>query len=411
MTYHIIIRVKLGGKKLKKIVIAFFLVIIMLMVPFTTIAKTENTCYINKISPIYYEIPEFYITSQQRQILENFIETNFEGEEKVDAYEVFNTIISSDNEIDIIELANAVYEYGVQQIPAEQLNNAQTIDDLNTLINSYWKATSILENLVDEIVQLIKDRLGWLYIFLTDGIALILEGVELIVDIFNNFFVIALSFVTAINDMIFVPGFFRDLLTELFSLNFEEVDNMITTLTESFIGEVVTILNSLLDLIQNPVLSDYLSRLIDFLEWVEAEPWTEPILVTGSVKLNLFSLSGALITCRGQTTTTDDEGKFSFEVDAAPDDSSFPPGKYYGMHSCVITVSRDGKILKETIPVLSYVFSGGKINWQFFIIKSRSKEINYGQLLFEKMSAFWEKIYNLFPNIFNNFRYFDISYI
>lgn len=394
---------------MKKVLIACFLALIMLMVPFTTIAKTENISDTKKISQTLYEIPEFYITSQQRQLLEKFIDTNYEGEEKIDAYEVFNTIVSIDNEIDIIELANAVYEYGVQQIPPAELNNAETIDDLNILIELYWKAASIFDNLVDEIIQLIKDRLGWLYIFLTEGIALIIEGVELIVEIFNNFFIIALTFVTAINEMIFVPGFFRDLLTELFSLNFQEVDNMITTLTDSFIGEVVALLNGLLVLIQNPILNDYLSRLIDFLEWIEAEPWTDSILVTGSVKLNLLSLSGATITCRGQTTTTDSDGKFSFEVDAAPDDSSFPPGEYYGMHACVITVSRDGNVLKQTIPVLSYAFSGGKINWPFFIIKTRSKEVSFRELLFERMSILWEKIYNLFPQIFNNCRYFDIS--
>lgn len=394
---------------MKKVLIACFFAIIMLMVPFTTIAKTETRSDIKKICQTNYEIPEFYITSQQRQLLENFIEANYEGEEKTKAYEVFNTIINTDNEIDIIELANAVYEYGLQQIPAVELNNAETIEDLNNLINLYWKAASIFEDLVDEIVQLIKDRLGWLYIFLAEGIALIIEGVELVVDIFNNFFIIALTFVTAINEMIFVPGFFRDLLTELFSLNFEEVDNMITTLTDSFIGEVISLLNGLLELIQNPVLNDYLSRLIDFLEWIEAEPWTEPILVTGSVKLNFLSLSGATITCRGQTTTTDSEGKFSFEVDASPDNSSFPPGKYYGMHACVISVSRDGNVLKQSIPVLSYVFSGGKINWPFFVIKSRLKEVSFKELLFERMSILWEKIYNLFSNIFNNYRYFDIS--
>jgi hypothetical protein len=68
------------------------------------------------------------------------------------------------------------------------------------------------------------------------------------------------------------------------------------------------------------------------------------------------------------------------------------------MHKCVITVSKDGKVLKETPGILSYCFSGGKISWPFVIIKGKSKDTSLRTILLEKLNNILERIHMLLPN-------------
>ena len=113
----------------------------------------------------------------------------------------------------------------------------------------------------------------------------------------------------------------------------------------------------------------------DFLTWFSEEHWKYPIHVYGRVLQGVEGLADVTVTCRNSFIKTNEEGYFDFYMNLTPDDDSIPPGEWFGMHKCIITVEKDG-ITKESPAVLSYVFSDGGIYWLFiFTGKSRAQTI------------------------------------
>jgi len=414
---------KLGGKKMKRIFIAIFLVIIMIIVPVTTAIKTADMPKMSNISPNNVDPPQFYITIEELYGLYNYIDDNFEDEkDKTAVYELVGEIISFDLEVDIVQLADASEEYGYRFIPDTELDQVTSKEKLNDLLNEYWvKNGGLIENLfgdlVNKIIELIKGRLGWIYQFFTEGGSLFVEGVNLIVGFIQGIknLEIAKGFVSIVNVIISVSiYYFSQSIKDLFSLNIKAFLDTMANFTQAFTNEIIVLIDwvtSTLEAIGDEFqpLVNFLAEVSVFIDWlVNDEPWNNQIKVCGVVSLNAVLLEGATVICRGISDITDSDGQFSFYVNSNPDENSFPPNEWFGMHDCVITVSKDGSVLKETPGKLSYVFSGGEINWIFFIIKGKPKNINLRTIIIEKFNSILEKIHMFLPNFFKIINRVDI---
>jgi hypothetical protein len=404
---------------MKKELIACFCVIIMLMIPFTAAQKADIST-IKNVTTNNDELPQIYITFEQLNTLNNFINATFEGEDLELARTIRDNIIQVDLEVDIVELADALITYTFQPIPEDELNSVMTIEELNQLIEQYWNIVDgefikgIFQQLVDKIIELIKDRLGWLNDLINKVYSLIVNGVELVVDIIQpGILALAVLVVAIINEIISAPKTFAEALRELFQQEYENFVAFMSSLIDqidTIAQNLKTLINQIIDLMTNPKLQEFLTELTEFITWLECKPWEDPILVKGNIILNIFfPLADATITCRGQTGTTDGNGDFEFLVDPNPDEESFPQNEYYGMHNCAITVEKDGIVYKETSKVLSYCFSGGKIEWTFFLIKSRSRDTGFRTVLLERFNTLLERLQNLFLVLFRRISRIDIQ--
>ena len=138
---------------------------------------------------------------------------------------------------------------------------------------------------------------------------------------------------------------------------------------------------------------DYLKDIAGYFLWIKSEPWTHQILITGFVRKNLlFPIKGATVTCRGQTTKTNEKGEYSFYIDPMPDNTSIPPNVYYGLHNCKITIEKDGEILKESNTLLSYVFTLGYLYFPCLVFGGRSKSESYNYNIMERFSNMFARI-------------------
>jgi len=403
---------------MKKILIAIFLATIMLMIPVTTTVKTSEVTKNINVSSTNVDTPVFYVTQDEYNQINNYIELTFQGDEvkKQEAYDIRDNIISTTSDenghiLDPISLAESLITYiGIQPIPEEKLTLVDSIDELNGLIKTYWKVVDgkliegIFGELVDKIIQIIKDRLGWIYDLVNKAYTLFKDGIALVYDFIQPAVVlIAVAVVQVVNNIIAVPQLFRDLITELFQLDFDSFIDTAVAFTEDFSTDLSNLIQALIDLVNNPQLKTYLTSIQNFVNWLGAKPWQDPIQVVGVVRYNLGYLVGGTVTCRGISTTTDNNGKFNFNVNPSnTSDTSFPPYEWYGMHDCTITVSKNGEVLKQSLPKLSYVFSGGKIEWPFVIIKSKPKFINLRENLMEIFNNLLLRLQELFPNLFRN---------
>jgi hypothetical protein len=381
----------------------------------TSIGKTINNP--KNFLKIYDETPVIYITEQENIILYQYVEENFQGEEYTEANGILNDILSYDSEyqlynIDINKLADAldVYSY-YQPIPEETLESVASKSELLNLINDYWDITDYpFGELIKKIIDLIKPRLGWIYELFSEGGALFVEGVSLAIDFINQIqnLNIAIIFASIINLIVSIPFlYFSESIRALFNLDF---DGFINTITE-FTGAFTTELSNLIDLIEalleqlgaafQPIL-DYVSDVGDFVDWLTApqKPWEQEIIVSGTAITILgLPMDNADVTCRGLSSKTDSNGNFEFTVEPSDNaDDSFPANSWFGLHNCVITISKNGEVLKQTPVKLSYVFSGGEIVWPFVIFKGKPKDFNIRENILEKLNALIEKIQNLFPN-------------
>ena len=396
---------------MKKMLIAGFLVFLMLMLPMTTAIKTNNDTD-DGAQTTNYEIPTFYITQLELEYIHGFIELKFEDDvKKAEAYSIVDEVVSDDLEVDIIRLAELSLDYGITPIPEHMLTLSYitTIQQLLDLIEEYWGVNEngfikdLFGQLIDKIIELIQGRLGWVYTLLVDGAELFKDGVNILVNYIPDLFlIISLGIVTVINNILAVPQLFRDLITDLFNQDFTAFGKTINDFINSFGNDIEIIIGDVIDYVTDEELHDFLSDTQSFIGWINGKPWESPIHVNGVVRQNLGFLAGATVTCRGVEDITDSNGVFDFYVDIVPDGDSFPPDSYYGMHNCQITVSNEGKTLKQTDKRLSYVFSEGNINWTFLTFKVKAKQLPLFTLLYEKFSTLFVKIADIFPVLFRN---------
>ena len=206
---------------MKKVFLAIFIAIMLVMVPVTSASQTANVTYIKNRAAAGSEEPQFFITQAQRDELDNYIESNYEGEEKDEAYAIANDIISNDLEVDPNKLADAWATHGYQPIPQEEIDNAETPEALEQLIEAYWLLNAFA-GLVLFITSLIANRLGWLFYFINAALQLFVRGVGLVIDFIYITFNLLKAFISAVNQILIIPTVFAEALEDLFNQNYEK---------------------------------------------------------------------------------------------------------------------------------------------------------------------------------------------
>lgn len=393
---------------MKKVFIACFFVILMLIVPFTTIAETKNINDIKIVSTADSEIPRFFITPIQYNEITVFIDNNIPESHREEAKNIRDNIITPNQyygyEVDMVKLAEAWDQYGYKSIPKEELNNQDlNLTQLENLLDYYW-AFNLFGGLINLITNLIQNRLGWFHRVINDGYYFCVDGVFIAINALLNTVDSLHALANAVNLIITVPQVLYQLLDDLFNKKYDEFLNTLSDFISDFINSTYNLILSTKNLFEvGSDIWNYLTDITDFIWWMITEtPWNDKIQVEGIVIKNFIPVSGATITCRGQSTTTNNDGSFSFDVDSTPNENSLPPNVYYGIHDCQITVEENGEILKQSTKSLSYVFSAGSINWPFIIIKPRSKFIDFRTVLLEKLNNLLERLHHIFPIFFRN---------
>jgi hypothetical protein len=394
---------------MKKVLIACFFAIIMLVVPFTAVGQTSNISTVKNVDNLGVEIPEFYLTKEQLKKIDDFIDDNFEGEDKALAESIRDYIITPDGKVDIAKLADALVEYAYQPIPQEELDLVQTKEQLEKLIELFW-VLDAFGSLVFLITSFVANRLGWLYTLINDGYDLFNKGIQLTIRILDESIDLVISFVEAVNLMLTIPQVFSDMMEKLFNQQFNEFLNIVGNFINNFVNDFIVLVADLIVIFAFiPEVFNYLKyQLAPFFEWILGAHWKDKIRIQGIVLKNFIPVSGAMITCRGTTDTTDSRGIFDFDVVVDPSEDSFPPNEYYGAHNCQITVEKDGEVLRQTSSILSYVFSSGAIIWPFIIIKVRSKVADFTNVFMAKFNNFLEWIHMFIHNIFRQISRIDI---
>ena len=372
---------------MRKVLLATLIAIMLVIVPITTASKTANVTFIKNVTSQNMDMPQIFITETQHAQLIDYIESNYEGEEKEEAYEIMDSIINSNLEVDPIKLAEAWITYGYQPIPQEEIDNAETPQALELLIEAYWLLNNFA-NLVLFITSLIANRLGWLYYLINTGLQLFVEGLGLVIEFIYISFNLIKAFVSAVNQILTIPQVFAEALEDLFNQQYAEFLYTLGDFVSGFAISFVDLLEGLILLLEEFVkIVDYLKDIVGYFLWIDSKPWTQHILITGFARKNLlFPIEGATVTCRGQTATTNEKGEFYFYIDPAPDESSIPPNEYYGMHNCKITIEKDGKILKESTTLLSYVFSLGYLYFPCLVFGGKSKSESFSYNIMERFS-------------------------
>jgi len=393
---------------MKKRYIAFFIVVMMLMLPLSTATKTADIDNITQEEDV--EIPKIVVTSEEKNELKSFIEEKFEGEDKTEAYNLLNRIINTALEVDLGELSDASILYIYNPIPEEELYGVTTANELDQLLNDYWGLTpqGFIQNLFGEliikIINFIKARLGWVYPLFDGFTSLFYGGITLFVDIIKPaVLVIAVLFVGLVNQILYAPKIVADAIVELFQQNYQEFDTILTTFATQFTGDLSALIGGVNALIYHPQLNSYLTELQEYIDWFGGEPWKDQIHITGKITTLLGEpREGLVVTCGEGSDTTDSNGQFGFHIDVTPNTDSFPQNQYYGMHYCLITVTNNGNVKAQSLKLLSYSFSGGEINWLFLVPEIRPKDTHVFSSITERINNLLTRILSFFPNVLRN---------
>lgn len=375
---------------MKKILIACFMALIIILLPVSVNSVNVNAKKITNPINSKAEEPQMYITTMERLELMVYVNENFEEQNQNQAIAILNTIISYNSDyqlydIDMPILIKFIENYSYYHIiPQLLIDNAESKTELNIVIDQFWNFSDYpFAGLLDTIVEIIKDRLGWIYDLFFEAGTLFVEGVNLakqfIMELEN--LPIAKLVTTVVNVLVAIPViYFSESINQLFNLNFQGFIDTISTFTGVFtdqLSDLITLAESILQELDDyfqPLLI-YISDIGDFVDWVISEPWKNSITVRGNaINFLLSSFTGAEVTCRDGSDITDNEGKFEFTVNPSNNSmDSIPANSWYGLHLCVITISKNGEVIRQTPELLSYVFSGGTIEWSFIVPRSRSR--------------------------------------
>ncbi len=374
---------------MRKIFFACFIAMLMLLLPLSAATNSTNKHNPQIITTNDEEKPKIYITEQQNSTINNFIENNFEPNDKQEAYNIKEKIIQKDLQVDLFELSNASLLYNYNPIPQYKLNSTTDKEELNQLLLEYWGISSdgfkesLFGSLVTKIIEMIKDRLGWTYQLYDRCVSLFYNGLTLFVDLIQpTIFIIAFYFVKIVNEILTAPQVFAQAIKELFKIDSspEEFITILTDFISQFGEDINTFIDEIIGLITNNEIKTYLTQIQSNITWLNQEPWKDKITISGTAKSILFGpIQYATVTCRGISTTTNSQGYFYLEVyPTNTSDDSVPEKQWYGLHNCQITISKNGNVIRETPKLLSYVFSGGKIdNKTYVTLKTRNKFSEY----------------------------------
>jgi len=355
---------------MKKVVIACFFAILMLLVPVSTVGRTVNNHSGKNILSVNDDPPIIYITEEEYGILDLYVENNFEDPDYTLAKTILADVANYDSEyekyiIDVNELADKldIYSYN-EPIPEEYLTEQyiENHDHLIGLINDYWLSSpSPIGDFIKKIIEILQPRLGWMYELVYRGGVLFVDGVNLAVDFITGLQNLnwAITFAILFNLVVSIPlTYFSDSLRALFNSGFQgfidKIDEFAGAFTDeldNFVSAVQDILDIFGDLFND--LKGYVADIADFIDWIrgdnsyEKPPWEKEMTVKGTVKtFSGGSYAGLDVFCRGVTVVTDSSGGFEFKVTPSSNAAdSKPEGSWYGLHNCMITISKGNAII------------------------------------------------------------------
>src|SRR4030042_3351221 len=303
---------------MKKIIIAIFLATIMLLIPVASAVQTANVSFDKNLYVVSKELPEFYITSEQSNILSNYIDANFEGAEKQTAQNIVDNIVNNELEVNLTNLANNLEIYIYAPISETELYGVSSMGELDALILEHWGfdedgfLQSLFGSLLIKIVEFIKDRLGWIYDLFDKSITLFYDSITLLVDVVKPLgLLITVSFVAVINGILAAPKAFYEALKELFQPEGDDFIDTLVIFADNFAANLSKVIDDILALVTNQEIKAYFNQVQAYFDWLDAEPWKDPILIRGSVKTIMGDAwVDVTVTCKGQTAKTDSNGEF-----------------------------------------------------------------------------------------------------
>jgi hypothetical protein len=372
---------------MKKIIIAGFLTLLLLLVPISTQVNANN------LKACDGELGEqralLLISKEDISELESYVNSIEDNKMKINAEKVLNYVISKDGEVNLEALGEVIdtYDYdGVSGLPG----------------------FSPVQQLIDNIIGIIQGHLGWVYECFIYARTIVQNGIRLLNDakipaqIIDDIKLIIedLSFIVDLTKMLISTEWW-DFLSK-WELRIGIIQNIIKVVEQiqSVVADVGIIIQDLIS---------FVNSVTNFVNWVGSEPWTGAIHVYGQVLEGVTGCSNAKVTCRGTTFETDDEGNFDFYVNPSnTDDDSIPPNSWYGMHNCIIVAEKDNET-KQSPDFASYVFSGGEMYWLFSFKKNGdSKEAKED---FSKLNFIRKYFSKLFLNIEKIFDFYNIKWL
>lgn len=372
---------------MRKIIIAGFLALLLLLVPISTSVNANNlrTCD----GGLGKERALLLISKEDISELKSYVDSIEDNENKNNAENVLNYVISKDGEVNLEALGDVMDTY-----------------DYDGILDV--SGFTPVQQLIDNIIGIIQGHLGWVYECFIYARTIVQNGVRLLNDakipsqIINDIKLIIedLSFIVDLTIMLIGTEWW-DFLSK-WELRIGIIQNIIKVVEQiqSVVADIGIIIQDLIS---------FVNSVTNFVKWIGNEPWTGAIHVYGQVLEGLNGCANVKVTCRNTTFQTDAEGNFDFYVSPTnTDDDSIPPNSWYGMHNCIIVAEKDNKT-KQSPDLASYVFSGGEMYWLFSFKKNGdSKEAKED---FSKLNFIKQYFLKLFLNIEKIFDFYNIKWL
>jgi len=337
--------------KLKKVFI-FSLIVLLIISPISSAYVQNNSKFRNNkelLNPFIIQLTEENVI-----MIHNFILNNYTSIEKIRMENLLNNLINEKNQLDMESFYYLIEEKGYQNIfyPSE--------------------TTGIEDDLLNFLMEMIEDRLGWVYDFYQKSSYLLYTSQELLNDralpkeIIDELFIL----IDNLNDI-------QILLSAL--INKEYITFLKDWSPGLIIQEITEIIDSI-EIIAEDIgilfgdIQQFIYSVSDFINWFVSEPWKQPIHIYGQVIKGLEGIANINVSCQNAISITNESGFFDFYIDVTPSNTSIPPNTYYGIHNCIIYVNNNEELSSSML--LSYVFSDGGIYWLFILSNDSANKSN-----------------------------------
>jgi len=338
-------------------IVLTLLISILLLTPISSALishKSENDIEKGIFNPFTIQLSEENIIS-----IEKFIANNCSNIQKTSVESIINKVITQENKFNVQLFINLIEEQGIQSVfyPSETIG--------------------IEDDILNFLLQMIEDRIGWVYEFYQESTQLIYstknlwddrtlpqEIINELTTLINKLEELQILLTTLIN---------KEYMTFLKEWSPGLIIQQITEIVES-IESIARDIGILVGDIQQ-----FIYSVSNFINWFSSEPWKQPIHIYGQVIKGVNGVSNITVTCNEVTSNTNETGFFDFYIEVIPSNSSIPPDSYYGLHNCIISIDNNGETISSP-SLLSYVFSDGGIYWLFIISNGKkSNNIIVGQ--------------------------------
>lgn len=308
----------------------------------------KNTTNKQTIDPFLIQLSDNHI-----DLIDTYLSNISNPTSKNKIENMLEEVLSEENKLNVKNFVNMLEEYGFEKV----YNNEQT--------------TELTDDFFMFLLEMIQDRLGWVYDFYQKTSNIIYDAQNL-----WNDKDLPKEIIDEINTLIEQLKELQVLLTYLVEKQYiaflkawspgiiiQDLTEIITT-----IESLATNIGILVGDIQR-----FIFDVSDFISWFSNEPWKQPIHIYGQVMKGIFGVANISVSCYGESSITDSEGYFDFYVNCTPTNDSIPPDSYYGLHQYIVSIDHNTEE-KKSPDELSYVFSDGGIYWLFILNNNRSTD-------------------------------------